>query len=203
MVDLFSPLTGIDISISAATMRQLFHPCTKDFISNICHAKCCESSVAPSGTLITIHASEQKAIETLGGCVDKSGFLQPRSGERRCPFKTTNDLCGLHGTTNKPFGCVASPFTLSRRGCLIVRNRYRLLKCFKAEGAIPVYKAHSGSLFAIFGNIEGQRLVTHFDNGGGDTSAKINVNTYNMLKDNDVAKKVVGNDKAMETENGD
>jgi len=80
--------------------------------------------------LITIHPTEQTTIEARGVVVE-NGLLQPRTGEKKCPFKTEACLCELHHTPDKPFGCVASPFTLTRAGTLIVRNRYKLLKCYE------------------------------------------------------------------------
>ena len=79
--------------------------------------------------MITIHPSEQAAIEGLGGRVI-DGLLQPKTGCRKCPFKTPEHLCGIHFSGSKPFGCIASPFTLNANDTLIVRNRYRLLKCY-------------------------------------------------------------------------
>lgn len=139
------------VRISAASMRQLFHSCTPEFIRDVCHASCCESSSAPGGTMVTIHPCEETRIRELGGVV-KDGLLQSTPA-KRCPFKTEANLCGLHGTSDKPFGCIASPFTLSKGAnpTLIVRNRYRLLKCFRAEGAVKVYRAHRGSLDLLFG----------------------------------------------------
>jgi hypothetical protein len=58
----------------------------------------------------------------------------------------------------KPSGCVVSPFTVNRSGTLIVRNRYRLLPCFKAEGAVPVVVAHRAGLEVLFG-VEGAGRV--------------------------------------------
>jgi hypothetical protein len=97
-------------------------------------------------------------------------------------------MCGLHGTSDKPFGCIASPFTLNANDTMIVRNRYRALKCFKAEGAIEAYKAHAGSLRRIFGEEEAARITAHLDAGGGDLEATMPHQSYRMLHDNDAAK---------------
>jgi len=116
------------------------------------------------------------------------GLLLPRSGEKRCPFKADNDLCGLHFTEDKPFGCIASPFTLNKNNTLIVRNRYRMLKCFKDGKNIPAYKAFRASLDLIFGDKEAIRICNHFDTGGGDIIANIPSHNYQILVENDQIK---------------
>ncbi len=172
-------------------LRQLFHPCTPDFIATVCHARCCESSTSETGVMITIHATEKSKIESLGGRVNDAGFLSANPLTKKCPFKTGADLCGLHGKPEKPFGCIASPFTLNARDSLIVRNRYRCLKCYRAPGAIPAYKAHRASLDKIFGAATAEKICAHLDAGGGDTLAEMPAENYAILKANDLAKKTV------------
>lgn len=179
------------IRISAKWMRQLFSPCSQEFIASTCHASCCENSTSPIGFVVTIHPVEQPRIESHGGIIC-NGLLQPppdRKRKGKCPFKTPVNLCGLHGTPDKPFGCVASPFTLNRAGKLVVRHRYINFKCFRAEGSLPVYRAQVGSFKAIFGEAEAARLTAHFDAGGGDTTGEIEDHIYAMLMDNDEIKR--------------
>jgi hypothetical protein len=178
------------VKISAAQARQRFHGCAPDYIRDVCHGACCRSSTAPTGIMVTIHPTEEAAITARGARVDH-GLLQPRDGERRCPFQTGEHLCGLHGTPDKPFGCIASPFTLNRAGTLIVRNRYRLLKCYKDDRdgpAPPAYQAFRSSLNLIFGDDEAQRITDHLDDGGGDLYAAMPVESYRRLRDNDAIK---------------
>jgi hypothetical protein len=134
--------------------------------------------------MITIHPSEIPTIEALGGMV-KGGLLQPRAGEHKCPFKTTADLCGLHETPDKPFGCIASPFTLNAKNTLIVRNRYRLLKCYNDGRKIPAYLAFNASLRLIFGVDLAADITAHFDNNGGDIVVDMPYHSYMMLTEND------------------
>jgi DNA modification methylase len=176
-----------EVRVSAAMLRQLFHPCDPAFIADVCHAHCCESSTSRSGIMVTIHPKDLPAIAAAGGVV-RDGLLQPRRGEKKCPFKTPADLCGLHGTSAKPFGCIASPFTFNNRGKLVVRNRYRVLKCFKAAGAIPAYQAHRGSLELIFGKAEAARIAAHLDAGCGDLTAMVSDETYRRMAENDAIK---------------
>ena len=178
------------VKVSAASMRQEFAGCSPDYIRDVCHASCCRSSIAATGIIVTIHPTEQAAIKAVGGVV-VNGLLQPADGCRRCPFQSTEThLCGLHDTPAKPFGCIASPFTLTRNGhTLIVRNRYRLLKCYRDGDRIPAYIAFRASLDLIFGRDVAQDISDHMDAGGGDMVANITDDTYDVLVDNDAIKK--------------
>lgn len=175
------------VKISAKMARLLFNGCDPDYIRNVCHASCCESSTASTGTMITIHPSEQAAIEAIGGVV-RDGLLQPKPGCKKCPFKQPDNLCGIHFSGNKPFGCIASPFTLNASGTLIVRNRYKLLKCYNDGRKQPAYKAFRASLDLIFGTTEAQRICNHLDNGGGDLYATMSDKNHQMLTENDEIK---------------
>lgn len=174
----------VEVKISAKMARLRFHGCEPDYIKNVCHASCCDSKTSKTGTMITIHPSEQASIEHLGGVVE-GGLLQPRKGERKCPFKTTDHLCGLHIGPNKPFGCIASPFTLNRHNTLIVRNRYKLLKCYEDGPRLPAYVAFRSSLNMIFGMDEAARICAHLDEGGGDIVANIMPEIHAKLVEND------------------
>jgi len=174
----------VEIKISAKMARLSFAGCSLDYIKNVCHARCCEKSTG--GIIVTIHPNEQDVIEGLGGVV-KDGLLQPDNSTNKCPFKLDN-LCSLHNTNDKPFGCIASPFTLNKNGTLIVRNRYRLLKCYDDGDKIPAYKAFRASLDLILGAEEAERVCQLLDDGEGDITAYITRDNYNMLIENDEIK---------------
>lgn len=178
----------VPVKISAASARQPFNGCDPAFIRDVCHAKCCDAPTRPTGMLVTIHPSEQHRVETRGGVV-KDGLLQPKPEARGCPFKNDDHLCDLHFTPDKPFGCIASPFTLNKNNTLIVRNRYRLMPCYKAGKRIPAYRAFRASLMLIFG-VEGAKKITaHLDGGGGDLVVSIPARIHAMLTENDAIKK--------------
>jgi hypothetical protein len=92
----------------------------------------------------------------------------------RCRFQGQDGLCQIHAETGesgeslKPRSCFISPWILTPKGKLIIRNRYRLLGCFKAEPRLPAYKAFRSGLQMLFGEEETERIVAHFDGGGGD-----------------------------------
>lgn len=179
---------SVPVKISAASARQPFNGCAPAFIRDICHGRCCDAPTRPTGTMITIHPSEEDRIGKRGGVV-RNGLLMPREGERRCPFKTEDHLCSLHFTPDKPFGCIASPFTLNKNNTLIVRNRYRLLPCYKVGRMIPAYRAFSASLMLIFGTDGAKRITAHLDAGGGDLIVPIPTTIHAMLTENDAIKK--------------
>jgi hypothetical protein len=175
------------VVVSSAMANLLFAGCTPDYITNVCKASCCQSSSSPTGTMITIHPREEPAIIARGAVI-KNGLLQPRPGEKRCPFKQSDNLCGIHFTPDKPFGCIASPFTLNSNGTLIVRNRYKSLKCYKEGQMLPAYVAFRASLDLIFGINEAARICAHLDAGGGNVEAWMPLETYEVLQTNDSIK---------------
>ena len=151
---------------SNKSMRQLFHPCTPDFIANVCHASCCRSTTDPTGIAVTVTGrKEAQRIKARGGTVDPHTLrIQPVN--RRCPFQHADThFCTIHDD-DEPFGCIASPFTITTKGTIIVRNRYRMLKCYKAPDAIEVYRAHRRSLIHILGQDQATRLTDYLDAGG-------------------------------------
>lgn len=138
------------IKINPRALRQMFRPCDPEFIRDVCHASCCRSTVDPSGIAHVIAPDEIETWRALGVEVADSGKVA--AVDRRCPFQDgKTHQCQIHESPAMPKGCVISPFTVNDSGTLLVRNRYRLLKCFKAEGAIPVYQAHRLSLVTMFG----------------------------------------------------
>lgn len=138
---------------------------------------------------MTIHPSEVSKIATYGvKVVDQ--FVQPRPGEHRCPFQhQQSHLCDLHLTDDKPFGCIASPFTLNQTNTLIVRYRYISLKCYNDGKKIPAYKAFAQSLILIFGKTEAERITQRLNSGVGDFATEMMAENYEKLKSNDQAKK--------------
>lgn len=182
-----SGLADDEIKISAKSARQMFIECGPTCIATGCKGNCCDAPSRPTGCMITINPDEQARIEALGGVVI-DGLLQPRPGEKGCPFKSEG-LCGLHQSGEKPWGCVASPFTLNKAGTLIIRNRYRMLPCFKHDGPkAPAYETFRSSLAIIFGEDETDRIVAHLAGGGGDLIAKVDPAIKAKLVQNDQIK---------------
>lgn len=178
-----------EIVVSAACARQMFTECGPECIrQNNCFGNCCDAPSRPNGTMITVHPSEQHRIELLGATV-RHGMLEPKPGQRICPFKL-HGLCSLHSAGTKPIGCVVSPFTLNSNGTLIVRNRYRMLPCYKGPGIkAPAYRVFFSSLAAIFGPGNARKLASYLDAGGGDARVPVTAAMRSFLLENDRAKK--------------
>lgn len=179
----------IEVKVSNKMAKLKFNGCEPDYIKNVCKASCCQSSTSPTGTIITIHPEEEEnLIKKYDVKIDK-GLLQPNVGCKRCPFKKEDNLCGIHYTPDKPFGCIASPFTLNKNNTLIVRNRYKLLKCFNDGNKIPAYQAFRASLDLIFGLQEAERICNHLDQSDEDIIAFVPIANHEKLVTNDMIKK--------------
>ena len=167
------------VRVSARSMRQVFHGCEPDYIANVCKGACCRSSTSPTGTRIALLPAEAARFVARGLPV-VDGRLEPLAGARRCPYQGPANLCGLHDTPDKPFGCIASPFMLTTRDTLVVRNRYRLLRCYR-DGTQLAYQAFGTSLQLLFGPTEAARITAHLDAGGDDLTADMLPTSYGHL----------------------
>jgi Fe-S-cluster containining protein len=162
----------VPVRVNIAAMRQMFRPCDPDFIRDVCHAKCCRSTTDPTGIAVTVTSAEAVRLRKRGAVIDDAtGRIEPV--DRHCPFEAQDGshLCTIHADGEEPLGCVISPFTVNANGTLIVRNRYRMLPCFKAPGAQFVAVAHRRSLEYVFGEENAAlviRLVEDERNGDGD-----------------------------------
>lgn len=181
------PGDAVPVRISVACMRQRFNGCDPDYIRDVCHASCCRSSIAPGGALVTVHPSEEENLKRYPIEVI-NGLIVPQDG--RCPFQSKKThLCRIHDTGDKPFGCIASPFTLNKNGTLIVRNRYRALKCYEDGRKIPAYIAFRASLVLLFGEADTDRITRYLDAGNEeDLTVEMNARTARKLIENDAIK---------------
>ncbi len=178
--------TRVTVEVSGAMLCQTFQKCTKKFIKDVCMGRCCKSS--DTIAQVIVHSSETKRIKSLGAKV-KDGFILP--DERGlCPFHSSDTgLCTAHD--DKPFGCTASPFIMNPSNLLVVRNRYRRLKCYKmkcykGKDAVPVYEAHKWSLEQIFGPEETKRIVKSAKAGEKRIKATMLYGKYKILISNHV-----------------
>ncbi len=168
------------VKISIKYMKQKFHPCEIEYIKNVCHGRCCEGN---NGLMVTIHETEKSKYE-LNDIEIENGFIKDKNNGI-CPFKN-HYLCSIHN--DKPMGCRFSPFTLSENNILIVRNRYRLLKCYNTEDAIPIYLAHKWSLEQIFGIEKTKEIIDKIESMDNDFFVDMSSFIYQVITDNDIAK---------------
>lgn len=163
------------VTVSSKWARHLF-ACSVGYITGACKGGCCEGS---DKILISLLPEEQER-QTAAGYSVTDGLLQPDARTGKCPHKQANGLCGVHGTALKPFGCIASPFTLNFGGTLIVRNRYSMMRCH-GQGE-PAYKTFRASLDLIFGPEEAARVCVALDGGAGDVRATMPTTSYEALR---------------------
>lgn len=173
----------VSVEISKKMLMQKFQPCKSDYIKSNCVGRCCEGT---NQILVSVHETEEQKFKNMGASIT-NGFIQPNPETKKCPFKKQNGLCKIHD--EKPFGCKASPFTFNSNNLLIVRNRYRSLKCYNTEKAIPIYESHRWSLEQIFGKKETTEIIKKVINGNDKIQAKINKFKYKIMIDNDSAKR--------------
>lgn len=156
-------------------MQHLF-TCNPEYIQEYCKGRCCRGT---KKIMVNLLPKEEKLQRDAGYDV-RDGFLQADPDTKLCPHQLSNGLCGVHGTDLKPFGCVASPFTLNKNDMLIVRHRYSLFKCH-GRGK-PAYITFRASLDLIFGIEEANRICEMLDHKSGDFWAKISEENYLKLK---------------------
>lgn len=165
----------VPVRVSAAMMRLPFEGCSEDYIKTVCHGRCCHIKSLPVGTIIHLEQDQIKPLE-FRGVVVKKGVMQ--TVDRKCVFHDKDGFCKIHFTPDKPRSCIQSPFILTKKDTLIVRNRYRMLCCFKAPPAIPAYKAFRAALDLLFGKEEASRICQHLDKSGGDIEAAMISDRY-------------------------
>jgi len=183
-IETYTP-TGdpVEIRASSKNMRQEFNGCEPDYIRDVCHAACCRSSVVPEGFQVVVHKSEEDALRALGAKIEGGRIRPQEPGQKHCPFEEQpSHLCALYNNEARPWGCGAPPFALAPGWrTLIVRNRYRLLKCYKDGRRLPAYRAFASSLAQVLGEAEAIRLTAHLDDGGGDLQVQMPRRSFDLL----------------------
>lgn len=180
----------VPVRISAAHTRYLFHGCDPEYITSVCHGACCTLKTAPLVVVVT--EAEGKALcDQYGWRTVTKGKVTP-APDNHCPFQGEDSLCTIHATL-KPTSCHESPWTLTRRNTLIVRNRYRRLVCFTRDGLIPAYQAFADGLVRLFGADEASRITAHLDAGGGDMVAMMPLAIYRRVGSKNAALKGLTN----------
>ena len=188
----------IDVKVSAKSLRGRFNGCDSDYIANVCHGACCRTSSHPDGIIVSVDPSEVDLVTSGPIPIQLTSKNMVVPVNKRCPNQTEQNLCAAHGTPHKPFGCIASPFTINKNHTLIVRNRYRLLKCYNDGKKIPAYIAFRDSLVALFGEENTQRIEVHLDAGGGDLQVPMGDKIAALLlKKNESSKQGVADGKQI------
>ncbi len=163
----------VEVKVSSKWARHLF-ACSEDYIS-ICRGRCCQGT---DRILVSV-TPEEAVTQVLLGKTVVDGLLQPDPDTGRCPWKRETGFCGLHGTRDKPLGCVISPFKVNASGTVIIRHRYTQMRCH-GHGQ-PAYLVFNASLVAMFGVAEAGRITSLLDCGSGDVDASMSEATSDAL----------------------
>lgn len=178
-------MTDRIVTISAKSMRQKFHGCDPGYITSVCKGRCCHTG--DYGTLAVVMPDEIPLFEAAGGKV-RDGFIDTTEHPKaHCPLRQDDGLCSIHFTGGKPRHCTISPFALSKRDMLIVRNRFRMLICYKDANApggtwLYAYQAFASSLELLYGQAEAIRIMHHFNGGGGNLVTQMPEERYAWLR---------------------
>lgn len=178
----------ITVNISTKWLQHRFM-CSEEYIVSTCHGRCCEGS--NKKTLISLLPQEVEVFQAMGNeVIDNKIVANPITN--KCPHKMETGLCDLHKQGKKPFGCVASPFTLNKGKTLILRHRYSMFNCHRLpdddEGQ-PAYIAFRAGLDLIFGFDEAERVCKLLAAGVEDIAAKMPIATYKNIYLLDTIKK--------------
>ncbi len=175
------PKGVVPVRVSAKSVRLLFEGCSSSFIRGVCKGACCCLKSLLSGPVIKVEEDQRKPLAKLGAKFD-DGVM--RTVNARCLFHDgCAGFCSVHLLGIKPRSCIQSPFTLNDNDTLIVRNRYKLLCCYRVEGAVPVYVAFRASLDLLFGGHEAERICIHMQGGGRDLIAYMLEGCYQFNKE--------------------
>jgi len=174
----------IQINISDKWLNHLFS-CNMDYIQNVCNGGCCEGN----NCIVVSLLPEEESTQKQHGYNVENGMLQ--AVNKKCPHKNENGLCNVHDTNLKPFGCIVSPFTLSKskgKKTLIIRHRYSRRKCH-GHGE-PAYITFKKSLNLLFGLEESNRICKELENKKSNIVGNIPTEVYDNLLYLDSLKKV-------------
>ena len=162
----------MEIKVSVKWLQKLFN-CTQEFIKSTCKGMCCEGG---KKILVSV-LPEEEHLHSACGVVD--GKLKAAE-KGKCPYKAESGLCNVHGTPSKPLGCLVSPSTINKKGTLVVRHRYIMMKCY-GQGE-PAYKTFKSSLVALFGEEETSKIITAIEEGKEEVTAHIDDGLYDKLR---------------------
>lgn len=167
---------AVDIKISYRWLLTKWHKCEPSFITENCNGKCCGSS--KGGTFISLLNNEIALFKRYGANIENN--VAKESGLNKCIFKDNNGLCRLHNKQDKPFGCIASPFTLNKKDTLIIRHRYIHLPCF--NGNYYAYNVFKNSLILLFGLQTTDKIIVDCKNRITNKKYEMHSDIYNNLK---------------------
>jgi len=174
------------VTITRKSANLMFQGCSPQFIADVCHGRCCWVIGDDGNPTTTIYVErDQRAELTKRGAQFTNGILQTVGG--KCGFQHPADgFCTIHnrradGEFVKPRSCYISPWILSKHDKLMIRNRYKQLKCGKVH-TVPAYLAFYSGLVMLFGDSVANEINIHFSEGGGDIMVPLPMERALLIK---------------------
>lgn len=163
----------LKVKINKKDMEMLVNPCSVEFISKICYARCCSYSTYRLGfPLIMPIGDEIKNFENSynsNGVVydEKLGIIKLKTKKSPAQDSKTN-FCNLHNSDYKPFGCKIMPLTLKNNEIKVrsfIKQYYCQKKKFPNVERVPFYIGFRQSMVAVFGENETDRIINQIESG--------------------------------------
>jgi len=139
---------------------------------------------SPQGTLVFVEDTQREGIRKAGGKFDKRGIIKTNK-LKQCRFQHKDGFCELHAPGLKPLSCFISPFMLNKNDTLLIRNRYKLLKCYNAGAKLPAYKAFRSGIESMFGYSRAKKFIDKVMTEKSDFYYEIEDWIYNLMKNID------------------
>jgi hypothetical protein len=166
----------VPVTISGKWFRLKWKGCEPGYITTGCKGACCTHS--DGKMYVGVLPREEAALRKRGATV-KGGLLQPNE-KGMCPFQKEDGLCGLHGTRDKPYGCLIGPVLINDNDTLVVRNRAVKLRCY--GGSVPGYVSWRLALDTLLGKAQAERVVGEIKAGADMVQAEMDRERYDNAK---------------------
>jgi 1-aminocyclopropane-1-carboxylate deaminase/D-cysteine desulfhydrase-like pyridoxal-dependent ACC family enzyme/Fe-S-cluster containining protein len=170
-----------EVNIKISDFIQEVNPCDVNMITNHCYAQCCRGTYKKldQPVVIVLDDEEKNLIpesQILNFTIDKNRHLLV-TDNRKCPYQdSTSNLCSIHLTGKKPFGCSIMPITITK-GEIAIQKIFTKMKCqvksFEGVNKVPFYKGYRQSMVALFGEEETQRIIQEIESEKTKITARI------------------------------
>lgn len=174
----------VPIKISGKWFKNKWHPCTVDFIQNVCHAACGCVHYKKDG-FVPVFPDEEEYLQRKGAYIVDGiiRFINLNNGYKVCPFYDFDTcFCRLHtdekGGT-KPLSCKISPFKLTINNILVIQKRFIHIPCFNADGAMPAYDAYRWQLELLFDDVD--RIICEIKNDKDNIIGEVTQDMFERL----------------------
>lgn len=171
------------IKISNKWLKKKFN-CTKDFIINNCHGRCCwgygfrDGCFNNKDVFMVLLPQEKEKLLKLFPINENIKYTV--KDNKNCFFQDESGLCKLHGTEEKPSGCLFTPFAINKNNTLIIHRRGICFKCFN-QGE-PAYIIFKDGLTKLFGEQQYKFIKQQLENSDKDFYINVDEDIINIIK---------------------